>query len=696
MARTRGRREVDLRRGAFPYVRAMVLVVLLLASARLVQIHLRNGVEAEEARLGISEMGIELPRARLLDRNGKALAESLFVYDVQLECWANRGFPREVAEALVAIVEKHRALSDKERAQILGRFELPAHAKDLWETPQGDAKSKGRHRYYWIRPLFKQLQDPALIEELREFRKESTISIVEAAWDRDLDKEEKRICRRDWRFDLEFVPRWNRYYPLGAAASSITGILSKAKKVVVIEGKERIEEVEVNYGLEKQPLLSSQGERHIGLRRGLVGRSGRKRALVFAPGNESLELPGEIGVRSLVTTIDGEIQEFAYEALGRAADAVVKHYSDPSRAKTVAKPGIDWAVGVVLDLQSGDLLAATGLPSYDPNRFQPGDNLMASTHQRLFAPGSIIKPLLVGLTMDRGLVRPGQTIACQGTNGGRVWRHGPRRITDDHPVGIVPLEILLAESSNIGAVRVGILGGPEVHSDLLALLDHGRAPRIGLPLQRYMDKNRRGRVVEGSVPSEKQLRDRQYPYYTGPSISFGYQMNLYPLGFAQAFASLVTGREFKLRLLDRLITADGDVRYFPQAGPGKRIFKESTVRWTRETLKMVITHERGTARRIAGPGVSGILAGKTGTSVTPPGASLEKRENTASFIGFWPADDPKYLAMVTIRRTGGKAFYGGLFAAPPVRDCLLYLQHREASGRDTHRGKSSVSFQGGE
>jgi len=674
----------------------MVLVVLFLAAARLVHVHLRNGVGAQEAKLGMSDLEIELPRARLLDRNGKALAESLFVYDIQLECWANRSFPREVAEAFVAIVEKHQELSDRERAQLMARFERPQRAKDLWKNPQGDARSQGRHRYYWIRPLFKRLQDPALIRDLRAFRKASTISIVEDAWDRKLDKEERRICRRDWRFDLEFVPRWKRYYPLGASASGITGILSKAKRVVVIEGKQRIEEIDVNYGLEKQPLLSSQGERHIALRRGLTGRSGRKRALVFAPGHESLELPGEIGVRSLVTTIDSEIQEFAYEALGRAAEQVEKHYADPRRSHSVVKPEIDWAVCFIVDLKNGDLLAATGLPSYDPNHFKAGDNLMASTHQRLFAPGSIIKPLLVALTMDRGLIRPGQTIECQGDNGGPVWRYGRRRVTDDHLVGIVPIEILLAESSNIGAVRVGILGGPEVHSDLLALLDQGRAPRVGLPLQRYMDSRRRGRVVEGSVPSQKQLRDRQYQYYTGPSISFGYQMNLYPLGFAQAFASLVTGHEFKVRLLDRLITAEGEVRYFPQGGPGKRVFKESTVRWTRETLKSVITHVKGTARHVAGPGVSGILAGKTGTSVTPPGAPLLKRENTASFIGFWPADDPRYLAMVSIRRTGGKAFYGGLFAAPPVRDCLIYLQHREASGRDSSRSVSSVSFQGGE
>lgn len=683
----------------------MVLVVLFVAAARLVQIHLRHGVQAHETRLGMSGLEIEDPRARLLDRNGKALAESLFVYDIQIECWANRSFPREVADAFVAVVEKHRDLSAKDRARLLDRFTKPHAAKDLEANPQGDVRSKGRNRYYWIRPVFKGLQDPGLIADLQAFRKVTTIQILEEAWGRKLSSKERALCRRDWRFDLDFVPRWKRFYPLGPCASSITGILSKSSRAVVIEGKKVLQEVEHNYGLEKQPMLASLGESRIRFRKGLVGRGSRKRAYVFALGAQSMELPGQIGVRSLVTTIDHELQEFAYEALVRASKAVEEHYSDTRLARTVDKPGIDWAVCYVIDLESGDLLAATGLPSYDPNHFRPGDSLLASTHQRLFAPGSIIKPLLVALAMERGVVRPGQILACQGEDGGRVWRYGRRTITDDHPVGTVPLEQLLAQSSNIGAVKVGILGGPALHRDLLALLDQGRAPRVGLPLQRYPARYRiaslRGQVVEGSVPSDKELTDRQYKYYTGPSLSFGYQINLYPLGFAEAFATLATGREFKVRLLDRLITETGDVRYFPQAGPGKRVFRESTVRWVRETLQKVITAERGTARHIAGPGVSGILAGKTGTSVTRAGLGTRKRENTASFIGFWPAQEPRYLAMVSIRRTGGRAFYGGVFAAPPVRDCLLYLQHRKESGRDSNRDKSPsrakgiVSFQGG-
>jgi cell division protein FtsI (penicillin-binding protein 3) len=374
-----------------------------------------------------------------------------------------------------------------------------------------------------------------------------------------------------------------------------------------------------------------------------------------------MALAGEAKAARVTTTLDSALQELAFEKIRSA----------------VEEAGAAWGMCLCADLATGDILCLAGVPAFDPESIET-DAMLPVTHWARIEPGSVMKPLLMALALERGLIRPGTVIACRGEPGSKQWRVGPgRTITDDHYVGDVVVEDLLVQSSNIGAVRVGQLGGPDFHRELLALFELGRPPLLGLPLPSTQTGEPRG----GDLPAADQFKST-YAVHTGPSLSFGYQLEIYPLTFAEAFATCVTGRQMRFRLIDRVVPADGQPIRLP-GGPGRRLLSDSTVRWIRQTLARVVTDPHGTAHRIAGRGVDGIIGGKTGTSVNGRMGNMSKK-STASFCGFAPVAAPRFLAFAVVQKQHTKKFYGGQFAAPVVRDLLLYiLGRRELSERQT-------------
>jgi cell division protein FtsI/penicillin-binding protein 2 len=249
---------------------------------------------------------------------------------------------------------------------------------------------------------------------------------------------------------------------------------------------------------------------------------------------------------------------------------------------------------------------------------------------------------------------------------------------------------LLIESSNIGAVRVGVRGGEPLHEAMLADFRLGEAPMLGLPLPRYQDERTGAwRRVLGRVPGPDRIRDyRNYVSYTGPSLSFGYEMLVYPLVFARAFASVVTGHRYELRLIRAFHEPGGPRVETPRAGPGLRLFDERVARWMRQTMSEVVTDPKGTARRILSDETRGVIGGKTGTA-------FDHNQNTgeriywASFVGFAPIDRPRYLAMGVLENRKVRSFYGGEFVAPAVSDLLLYTLNKDlATSAAEARGES--------
>jgi cell division protein FtsI/penicillin-binding protein 2 len=222
-------------------------------------------------------------------------------------------------------------------------------------------------------------------------------------------------------------------------------------------------------------------------------------------------------------------------------------------------------------------------------------------------------------------------------------------------------------------------GGVAFHRELLTLFGLDRVPSLGLPVNMKRDSLGMPAPIRGSLPNKYQFKEPSpYHRFTGPSLSMGYQYLIYPLTFGEAFCTVLTGREFRFRLVSSLEDVSGERIDLPKAGPGKRVFRPEVVRWIRDTLLRVISPD-GTGRSIAGPGVTGVIGGKTGTSFRRVGG---ERSYTASFAGFAPGKDPHFFAFALLQKKPAYKFYGGKYAAPAVRDLLLAALEQEGGAEE--------------
>ena len=608
-------------------IQGMALAVLLLTAVRVVWVHL-----VWEGRLSAMPTkprgrSLEGPRGSILDRDGRPLALSTLSYDVELDCFADRDFPPELGEELLSALSLDHRCSKAEARRVRDLFRVPKKAR----SDRGEGVVP---RYVWTRVLAKGIQSREALEALLAIGK-------------------KRFG--EGRFRLRFLERWRRSYPLGRAAAQVVGFVGS-----------RANGARVATGLEAQRVLNRLGERREILRNGPGGRS-------YVVGKQPLALPVETPTAGIRTTLDSGLQEAAFRAIHKA----------------VQTAEADWGMIFLADLRSGDLLALAAAPSFDPEHRRRGDRYYPYTHYARFEPGSCIKPLVLALALQRGLVHPGEIIPCHGDGapGSKVYRIRSlrgrgrvRTITDDHLVGPVPLAQVLVQSSNIGAVRIGMRGGVAFHRELLTLFGLDRVPSLGLPINRKKDSLGMPAPIRGSLPDKSQFREPSpYHRFTGPSLSMGYQYLIYPLTFGEAFCTVLTGREFRFRLVSSLEDVSGERIDLPQAGPGKRVLRPEVSRWIRDTLLQVVG-PHGTGRSIAGPGVTGVIGGKTGTSFRRMG---EERSYTASFAGFAPgADNPRYFAFALLQKKPAYKFYGGKYAAPAVRDLLLATLEQEGGAEE--------------
>lgn len=602
---------------AFLSVVALLAILLSTAAWRVFVAHADGKRAPRAGRVhGAKTMRQSAPRGTLVDRHGRVLARSILAIDVLIECYGNEDLPPELADEIQACLVLDRMPAASEEAAIRRAIELPIEGrrKDLWLRADQRGTRRGPWRFYWKRKVARSVGSAEALRALEELGR-------------------KRYP--GYRFRLRFESSWKRVYPLGRAAAHVVGTSAvDAKGRTTWTGLEAMSEL-------------GPGD----VRRWRVLRNARGRA--YLRDLDPTRFADEFEPTRVRTALDARTQERAFEAIERAVE--------------VAEA--DWGMILVLDLSSGDLLALAGAPTYDPEFRIHGDSDWPMTHWACVEPGSVIKPLLCTLAVERGFALPGQVFDC-GQNGSKEWRMSPkfarrrRVIRDDHFVGRVPIEDVLVQSSNIGAVKVGMLGGAPLHRELLKLFALGEAPDLGL----RMRVGKSGKPLPGTLPRARNFeRPATYEVYTGPSLSFGYELQVYPLSFARAFASLVTGADFGMRLVYERERARAP-------GPGRRILSDASVRWIRKTLTRVVTDPKGTARDLSSPDIDNWLAGKTGTTIDP-----RRNRSVASFVGFAPADAPRWLSMAVLEKKNRRKFYGGKFAAPAVRDVLVWLRDREDS-----------------
>jgi cell division protein FtsI (penicillin-binding protein 3) len=325
----------------------------------------------------------------------------------------------------------------------------------------------------------------------------------------------------------------------------------------------------------------------------------------------------------VVLTIDVDLQEIADDALLQAVD------------------NTDAAGGelVLVEPATGEVLAAVSRRSEGAAR-----NWGAVTVP--YEPGSTLKPFTVAMLLAERRASLGDSIFAEN---GRYTTFG-RTITDVHAHGWLTLADALRESSNIGIAKAAEALDPEVQYDYLRRFGFGSPTGVSYPSES-------GGLLRRPDRWSKQSK---------ASLSIGYEISVTPLQMALAYAALANGGVLmEPRLVREVRARDGSVERALLPRAVRRVVPENVTEDLREVLADVV--EEGTGQAAAMGAFR--VAGKTGTARIAMGGRYVPGAYTATFAGFFPADDPQLVFVVKLDRPRG-AYYGGLTAAPVTRATL--------------------------
>lgn len=387
---------------------------------------------------------------------------------------------------------------------------------------------------------------------------------------------------------------YQRFYPAGEVTGHLLGFTKKYDDI----GQEGLE-------LAYDRWLGAEA----GAKRVIQDRLGRTVEDV-----ESIRAPHPGG--DLITSIDLRIQYLAYREL----KAAVQEHG--AKAGTI----------IVLDIETGEVLAMVNQPAYNPN---DRDQVAASRYRNraatdIFEPGSSIKPFIAAAGVASGRYH-GNTVID--TSPGFV-QVGIKRIPDKHNLGPITLTTVLEKSSNVGMTKMAMNLSPKLMYDTLTAFGFGEVTGSGFPgesaglLNEYSHWRKIGQAT----------------------ISYGYGLSVTPLQLVRAYATLGAYG------VKRPVT----LRKVEEPVPGEQVIDPRVAKELLEMMESVVSS--GTANRASLIGYR--VAGKTGTAWTADGGTYSTDRRKASFGGVVPASHPRLAALVVIDEPSGAKYYGGDVAAP--------------------------------
>ena len=341
-----------------------------------------------------------------------------------------------------------------------------------------------------------------------------------------------------------------------------------------------------------------------------------------------------------------EVQPHPGETVVLTIDQTIQYRTEKALNAAVTQAHAKSGTAIVMDPHTGEILALANAPAFDPN--EPPKNSKAGRAngalQNIYEPGSTFKIVAYSAAIEKGLVRPEDKIDCQM---GQITVAG-RLIHDHRPFGLLTVADALAESSNVGAIKLGLLVGNESMYGFIKRLGFGARTGIDLP---------------GESPGIVRPVNRWQPASIG-SIAIGQEVGVTPLQMATAYGILANGGTWvKPHLVRELRAPDGAVLF--QAKPEARTaLKSETAAALRGMMEGVTLH--GTARKAQLDGYS--AAGKTGTAqkIDPRTHTYSATKYIGSFVGFAPVSNPAVVIIVVINEPRG-AYHGGDVAAPVFR-----------------------------
>lgn len=428
------------------------------------------------------------------------------------------------------------------------------------------------------------------------------------------EAERVRSLKLDW---VEFRPEMRRFYPHATLASHVVGST----------GFTDDSEEHGNAGIEAA------------FDEDLAGRPGLEQVFTDVRQNpyDSLVSRAPEPGANLTLSIDANLQYTAERELDKAVEA----------------SGAATGTVVVVNPYTGDVLAMANSPRFDPN-VPPGPGEPANARSNLavttpFEPGSVFKVITLTAALETTSLRPDSIINC---GNGSINLFG--RVIHDHDrYAALPMADVLAKSSNIGAINIGLKVGDRTLYNYVRKFGFGKKTGIELP----GESTGMVRRVEQWTPSSI------------GSVAMGHEVSATSLQLALAGAAVANGGMLiKPRLVIARQKPGQPAETFPADRP-ERIMRPETAIQMRQMMEGVVLHGTGKKAALAGY-TSG---GKTGSAqVYDLKAHVYTHTYNASFLGFAPVVNPQVVVAVTLNgTTHGSAGFGGVVAAPVFREVAM-------------------------
>ena len=411
---------------------------------------------------------------------------------------------------------------------------------------------------------------------------------------------------------LGFEAEPSRVYPMGQTAAHLLGAVGREDKG--LEGLERLADA---------TLAGYPGAKG-------TTRDKRRRAIAAAADEYRLPRHGE----HLILTIDSNIQLIAEQELEKA----------------VKDGGASGGCVVVMDPQTGDVLALANYPSYFPQYL--ADSAPDARRNRAvtdpFEPGSILKPFLVAGLIERGVTRIDEVIDLGDS---RFYKPYPRRtIKDIHFYGPdLPVWDVLVKSSNVGMVKIGEKTDAATLTDVMKSFGFGAPTGLGV-----------GGENGGRLPPK-------WGWGTRESIMQGYALLATPVQLARAMSAIANdGRLVTPRLVAGHMSPGGEMTLDVSDDLAPQVIDPMVARQVRRVLADVPL--RGTAKRARLDRWN--VFGKTGTAHRAVNGHYDEEHYVSSFVGGAPAEAPRLVIAISIydadkrRGPANTGHHGGFAAAP--------------------------------
>ena len=418
---------------------------------------------------------------------------------------------------------------------------------------------------------------------------------------------------------IYFQKESKRYYPKGATAAHLVGTV----------------------GLDQVGLAGIEQARE----EDLQGRAG---AMVVSTDARQREFAGRLSKQpepglNIVLTIDERVQYVAERELLQA----------------VAQTGALAGSIVILEPATGAVLALANSPNFDPN--EPVRSTADMDNRRNFAiassfePGSTFKLITISAALEEKLTRPQEVLDCQM---GSIVVAG-HRIRDHKPFGRLTVEQVLANSSDVGTIKLGMRLGERRLFQYIRRFGFGQLTGVELP----------GEALGLTKPAQR------WSKISIGAISMGQEVGVTAIQLVQAVAAIANGGTLVKPYLTESTFENGGPRVSAPRAPARRLISQQTANQVKRMMEMVV--EGGTGKLAKLEGYS--AGGKTGTAqkIDPNTRAYSKTDYVASFVGFTPLHNPAIVVAVILDSPRGLHSGGGVAAPIFARVAAEVLRHLE-------------------